>query len=105
MAFGVGAALLDALVLSVAEQGDTYGYEISQTLRDRLDVSDSTLYPVLRRLQRDACLECYDKPISGRNRRYYRITEQGCERLRAYRAEWLSYRQSIDTLLRQEECL
>ena len=99
MVFGVGAALLDALVLSVVDKGDTYGYEISQTLRDRLDVSDSTLYPVLRRLLKDNCLECYDVPISGRNRRYYRITPQGREQLKAYLGEWLTYRGQIDTIL------
>ena len=77
MAFTVGAPLLDALVLSVASAEDTYGYKITQDVRSVMTVSESTLYPVLRRLQKDGCLETYDQAFAGRNRRYYRITPQG----------------------------
>ena len=42
-----------------------------------IDISESTLYPVLRRLQKDGCLETYDMEYAGRNRRYYRITDAG----------------------------
>ena len=68
MIFNTGAALLDAIVLSVVakkEEG-TYGYKITQDVRKGIDVSESTLYPVLRRLQKDDCLETYDKQIDGR---------------------------------------
>ena len=50
MAFPVSAALLDALVLSVVSKEDTYGYKITQEIREAMDMSESTLYPVLRRL-------------------------------------------------------
>ena len=54
MVFNTGAALLDAVVLAVVskEKEGTYGYKITQDVRGVLDVSESTLYPVLRRLQR-----------------------------------------------------
>lgn len=54
MVFNTGAALLDAIVLAIVskEQDGTYGYKITQDVRSVLDVSESTLYPVLRRLQR-----------------------------------------------------
>lgn len=53
MIFNAGAALLDAIVLSVvAKKEGTYGYKITQDVRKGIDVSESTLYPVLRRLQR-----------------------------------------------------
>ena len=79
MIFNTGAALLDAIVLSVVakEEEGTYGYKITQDVRKGIDVSESTLYPVLRRLQKDECLETYDKQIDGRNRRYYLITGNG----------------------------
>ena len=78
MIFNINAALLDALVLAIVKKEDTYGYEITRVLKNELDVSESTLYPVLRRLQKDDCLEIYDKEYSGRNRRYYKIqTEVG----------------------------
>ena len=73
MVFNTGAALLDAVVLAVVskEKEGTYGYKITQDVRGVLDVSESTLYPVLRRLQKDDCLEVYDMAYAGRNRRYY----------------------------------
>ena len=79
MVFNTGAALLDAIVLSVVSKDveGTYGYRITQDVREVIEISDSTLYPVLRRLQKEECLEVYDMAIDGRNRRYYKITEKG----------------------------
>ena len=99
MAFTVGAPLLDALVLSVASAEDTYGYKITQDVRSVMTVSESTLYPVLRRLQKDGCLETYDQAFAGRNRRYYRITPQGQQVLQDYRQEWLEYERKIHSVL------
>ncbi|MDO4563762.1 MAG: PadR family transcriptional regulator [Clostridia bacterium] len=99
MLFGISSALLDALVLSVASDGETYGYEITQTLRKSVDVSESTLYPVLRRLQKDECLSVYDKEFSGRNRRYYALTPKGRSQLSLYREEWKLYRDKVQKLL------
>ena len=73
MVFNTGSALLDAIVLAVVERSSegTYGYKITQDVLSVIDVSESTLYPVLRRLQKDDCLSVYDKECGGRNRRYY----------------------------------
>ena len=60
MAFPISSGLLDAMVLSVTQRGDTYGYEITQYLRKAVDVSESKLYPVLRRLQNGEFLETFD---------------------------------------------
>ncbi len=100
MVFNTGAALLDAIVLAVVsnESEGTYGYKITQDVRQVLDVSESTLYPVLRRLQKDECLETYDKEYGGRNRRYYKVTEKGKIQLDLYRVEWRSYSTKISTL-------
>ncbi len=100
MVFNTGAALLDAIVLAVVShdaQG-TYGYKITQDVRQAIDISESTLYPVLRRLQKDGCLETYDMEYGGRNRRYYRITESGMEQLKLYRDEWITYSEKISRL-------
>lgn len=77
MAFITGSTLLDAIVLSVAAREGTYGYKITQDVRGVMEVSESTLYPVLRRLQKDGCLTTYDQAFAGRNRRYYKITPAG----------------------------
>lgn len=103
MVFNTGAALLDAIVLAVVskEQAGTYGYKITQDVRDVIDISESTLYPVLRRLLKEECLEVYDLAIDGRNRRYYRITEKGRLQLNLYRGEWGSYSQKISLILKE----
>lgn len=100
MVFNTGAALLDAIVLSVVsrEAQGTYGYRITQDVRKVLEVSESTLYPVLRRLQKDDCLEVYDMQFDGRNRRYYKITEKGMAQLNLYRIEWKIYSKKISEM-------
>lgn len=97
--FNTGAALLDALVLSVVSAQDTYGYKITQDVRQVVEISESTLYPVLRRLQKDGCLAAYDQEYAGRNRRYYTITPQGEGKLDECRKEWTVYREKIENLL------
>ena len=100
MVFNTGAALLDAIVLAVVskEEEGTYGYKITQEVRGVLDVSESTLYPVLSRLKKDDCLETYDMAYAGRNRRYYRLTEKGTAQLNLYKVEWKNYSSKITRL-------
>lgn len=100
MVFNTGAALLDAIVLAVVskEKEGTYGYKITQDVRQVLEVSESTLYPVLRRLQKDECLIVYDMECAGRNRRYYKITDRGSVQLNMYQEEWKSYSLKITKL-------
>lgn len=102
MAFATGAALLDAIVLAVVarEEHGTYGYKITQEVRQVLDISESTLYPVLRRLQKDGCLTVRDEAYNGRNRRYYEVTAAGRTRLQEFRAEWDAYTSQINQLFR-----
>lgn len=99
MAFQLGAALLDACVLSVLSRGDTYGYVLTQNVRQIMSISESTLYPVLRRLQKDECLTTYDQAYQGRNRRYYKITEKGKAVLSEYLMEWDEYKDNVDKVL------
>jgi len=100
MIFNTGAALLDAIVLAVVskEPEGTYGYKITQDVRQVIELSESTLYPVLRRLQKDGCLEVYDRECAGRNRRYYKLTERGERQLGLYQDEWKSYSEKVTGL-------
>jgi len=102
MAMQVTGALLDACVLSVLTREDTYGYGLTQAVRGTLDISESTLYPVMRRLQSDECLTVYDVPNNGRNRRYYKITQRGQEVFQMYLEEWKQFKNRIDHLLEGE---
>ena len=100
MVFNTGAALLDAIVLAVVskEKEGTYWYKITQDVRQVLQISESTLYPVLRRLQKDDCLEVYDMEYGGRNRRYYKLTDKGAAQLNLYKVEWKNYTSKITKL-------
>lgn len=101
MIFNTGAALLDAIVLAIVAKEDagTYGYKITQDVRAVIEISESTLYPVLRRLLKDECLEVYDQETGGRNRRYYKITERGRRQLSLYQQEWSGYIRNINSIL------
>lgn len=97
--FPISSALLDSLVLAVTEQSDSYGYQITKDIQQHIAVSESTLYPVLRRLQKSGLLETYDLPYMGRNRRYYKITADGRKTLAEYRLEWKRYTEQIGAFL------
>ena len=99
MAFKIESSLLDACALAILKRGDTYGYEITQEMKKSIVVSESTLYPVLRRLQKEQLCRTYDQPYQGRNRRYYSITEKGIAQLSDYLRQWREYRTAIETLL------
>lgn len=99
MTFQLGSALLDACVLAILHKEDTYGYKLTQEVKLIMTVSESTLYPVLRRLTKDGYLCTYDKEHMGRNRRYYQLTESGKEKYEAYVMEWKEFSSKIDSIL------
>ena len=99
MVYQLGSGLLDACVLSGVSHGDAYGYTLTQQVRNVVDISESTLYPVLRRLQKDGYLTTYDEAIAGRNRRYYRLTDSGKVKLDEAVRDWESFSSSVAALL------
>lgn len=107
MTFNTGSTLLEAIVLAVVsrEPNGTYGYKITQDVRAVIDISESTLYPVLRRLQKEECLEVYDLEFGGRNRRYYKLTSKGSLQLNLYRQEWKIYSSKISRIFAEAEVL
>ncbi len=102
MAFAMSAALLDGCVLAALDGADAYGYVLTQRVKAVLDISESTLYPVLRRLQKEGCLTVYDQAYQGRNRRYYAITHTGRQRLERLRLEWRMFRDGVERLMKEE---
>ena len=103
MTYQLTAPLLDACVLGIVDNEDSYGYTLTQKMRQVVDISESTLYPVLRRLQKAGHLRTYDAPYQGRNRRYYAITDEGKDLLEHYGEEWDVYKGKIDELLGRGE--
>lgn len=102
MVYQLASPLLDACVMAILDQEDAYGYLLTQQIRQIVDISESTLYPVLRRLEKEQLLSTYDQPFQGRNRRYYRLTGGGKEKLTFYREEWERYKVCISSILEPE---
>ena len=73
--------LLDVCVLAAIEQEDSYGYQIVKDMSPYVEISESTLYPILRRLEAASCLSVRSAEHNGRLRKYYHITPLGRARL------------------------
>lgn len=99
MYYPVSSLLIECLILSVVETGDSYGYEISQTVKLAADIKESTLYPILRRLEQRGYVTTYNQQFQGRNRKYYQMTDAGREQLAFLKEEWKQYRQIIDGII------
>jgi PadR family transcriptional regulator PadR len=97
--FQLGSALLDGCVLAVLARKDAYGYSLTQEIKRVVPVSESTLYPVLRRLQKEEMVSTYDQPHNGRNRRYYRISDKGREHLGSIQTSWKDFKSGVGSLL------
>ena len=98
MKIQVTADLLDGLVLALLSQKDYYGYALTQDMQQAITISESTMYPVLRRLNKNGYLTIYDQPYQGRNRRYYQITTSGKEHLQKIYKMWNDYKKSMDNV-------
>ena len=91
--------LLDVCVLSVLKREDMYGYRLTKEAMEVLKISESSLYPVLRRLESQKLLETYSMEYSGRLRKYYRITSSGIARLNESIEELKELRKLIDHII------
>lgn len=80
--------MLDVCVLAAIKDEDSYGYNIIKDLKPCVEVSESTLYPILRRLETAGHLTVYSVEHNGRLRKYYHITDKGRERISEFKTEW-----------------
>ena len=80
--------MLDICVLSVLLREDSYGYKIIKDLQPYVTISESTLYPILRRLETAACVTVYSTVHNGRLRKYYHITDNGRTKISEFLDEW-----------------
>ena len=93
--------LLDISVLAALLKGDSYGYNIIKDLSPHMTMSESTLYPILRRLESAGALTVYSAEFGGRLRKYYSITPVGREKLAAFMEEWKSIMGIYDFIERE----
>ena len=79
--------ILDVCVLHAISKGESYGYKIISDLEGVIEISESTLYPILKRLETGGFVTTRTAEFSGRLRRYYKITKSGLEKLFAGRSD------------------
>ncbi|UQS85974.1 PadR family transcriptional regulator (plasmid) [Nicoliella spurrieriana] len=103
MAIKISTELLDGCVLGLLNQNDLYGYELTKLVQKSIAVSNSTMYPVMRRLKENGLVTTYDQPYKGRNRRYYQITETGAKQLALIRSDWQRFQLGINQLMGSDE--
>ena len=80
--------ILDACVLVVLEQGESYGYQMVKDINEFITITESTLYPILKRLENARMLEVFTQEHNGRLRKYYRITDAGRDHITELMKEW-----------------
>ena len=80
--------LLDVCVLAAVSRESSYGYRIVRDVSQHIEMSESTLYPILKRLEAAGCLTTRTSEHGGRLRKYYAITDKGREKIRAFLDEW-----------------
>ena len=80
--------VLDACVLAAIKNQDSYGYQIIKDMKPYLEMSESTLYTILKRLETAKMLTVRTVEYNGRLRKYYRITDLGRDRIKSFKREW-----------------
>ena len=94
--------LLDVCVLAAIKEHDSYGYQIVKDIKPYMDISESTLYPILRRLEATNQLQVYSTEHSGRLRKYYHITPLGLQRIEEFRSDWRELQSIYGYIFREE---
>ena len=88
--------MVEVCILSLLSRGDSYGYQLIKDIEPILSLSESTLYPVLRRLEAAQCLTVYSVEHNSRLRKYYAITDEGRKRIADFMNEWAEVKQVYD---------
>ena len=99
MYFPTSSILIEFLILAIIDREDSYGYEISQTIKLVANIKESTLYPILKKLEKAGYMTTYSQEYQGRKRKYYSITQEGKEQLQFLNEEWLTYKETMDGIV------
>ena len=94
--------LLDVCVLASIKSEESYGYQIIKDVSPYIEISESTLYPILRRLESASLLSVRTAEHNGRLRKYYKITELGMERINEFKREWAEMLSIYNFVVREE---
>ena len=94
--------LLDICVLAAIKNQDSYGYQIIKDIKPYVEISESTLYPILRRLESAELLTVRTVEHNGRLRKYYHLTEQGRKRIETFKKEWKEILSIYQFIIKEE---
>ncbi|MDR1563607.1 MAG: PadR family transcriptional regulator [Oscillospiraceae bacterium] len=95
--------VLELCVLAMLKNGDRYGYDVANCLSNAINVSDGSVYPVLRRLKQEGCVSSYlEEASGGPPRKYYVITNKGTELLDSLVRDWSSFSGHVNNILTRE---
>ena len=95
--------LLDICVLAAIKNGDSYGYKIIKDLKPYIELSESTLYTILKRLETAGMLTVRSAEHDGRLRKYYHITDAGMRRIEEFRNEWAEMISVYQFVIKEEQ--
>lgn len=94
--------LIEVCVLSSLRNEASYGYKIVSDVSNIIEISESTLYPILRRLETGGFLSTFTQDMNGRLRKYYQITPQGIERIEEFKEDWKEMEQVYQYINQKE---
>lgn len=94
--------MLDVCVLAAIKDEDSYGYQIIKDMKPYVTISESTLYPILRRLEAGALLTVHSVEHNGRLRKYYHITDTGRARIEEFKEEWKELESIYGFIVKEE---
>ena len=95
--------VLELCVLSFLSHGDRYGYELASSLSEKIDISDGTIYPILRRLKSDGYVTTYLRESNeGPPRKYYKLTNEGNKERKELHSQWKKFVASVENLVESE---
>ncbi len=99
MYFPTSATVIEFLILTIVDKEDSYGYAISHTIKKVANIKESTLYPILKKLEKAGYLNTYQQEYQGRKRKYYTTTEKGKQQLTFLKGEWQLYTNKIEEIV------
>lgn len=95
--------VLGLCVLALLSRGDSYAYEIASRMAHAVDMGEGTIYPLMRRMQKDGLVTTYlEESPSGPPRKYYSITSEGRASLAEQTAEWRGFTAAVESLIAGE---
>lgn len=93
--------VIELCILAILNKKDMYGYELSEYISKKIDISDGTVYPILRKLKADGLVKTYiSEESGGPPRKYYSLTQTGREEFKNNSSEWLSFAEIVNKIIK-----